>query len=183
MHITFAHVRKQQLTEHIVMDRYRYVVRGVVLQHSCLHSCIFIAAISILGLTLVTVAFFSVQPLEFCGIQQPLQQLTGSRYDISHVHSNIQSLNYPPFSFSCPLPLPPLSSPDISLSFCSPHRDKESDSKLVVTGVYRYVRHPMYTGLLIAIWSQPTLVSVYTCKLEHSARCITTWVFTACVCG
>ena len=163
------------------MDRYRYTyeVCGLVLQHSCLQSSPVTAAIAVLGLALNSKAFNSVRPLEFCGLQKPLQQLTGSRYDISHVHSN--TLNSPPSSFPCPLPLPPLPSTDISVSLCSPHRDKESDSKLVVNSVYRYVRHPMYTGLLTAVWSQPTMVSAY--KLEHNARCIMTWILAARVCS
>jgi protein-S-isoprenylcysteine O-methyltransferase Ste14 len=66
------------------------------------------------GLALLVVAFFSVRPLEFCGMQEPIEILTGtSLYD--------------------------------------------QDNDPVVHGVYGIVRHPMYTGLLITLWSQPTM--------------------------
>ena len=35
---------------------------------------------------------------------------------------------------------------------------QQSSGELVVKGVYGVVRHPMYSGLLIAVWSQPTMV-------------------------
>ena len=34
-------------------------------------------------------------------------------------------------------------------------------SQLTVTGVYSWTRHPMYTGGMVFLWSQPTMVSPF----------------------
>ena len=45
---------------------------------------------------------------------------------------------------------------DVSLS--SHQKQQQENSELMVKGVYGLVRHPMYTGVLITLWSQPTMV-------------------------
>ena len=39
----------------------------------------YFSAISICGVVLIVVAFFSLKPLEFCGMQEPINALTGTR--------------------------------------------------------------------------------------------------------
>ena len=42
----------------------------------------------------------------------------------------------------------------------------EEGNELIVHGVYGMVRHPMYTGVLILLWSQPSMVHD-TCKFMY----------------
>ena len=45
------------------------------------------------------------------------------------------------------------------ISVCSNQKQQQQEnSELTVKGVYGLVRHPMYTGLLISLWSKPTMV-------------------------
>ena len=62
------------------------------------------------------------------------------------------SLHFPPLSLSLSL------SPSLL-----PYSTNGKSTGLVETGLYRYVRHPMYSGLLLAIWSFPTMVSCTGC--------------------
>ena len=47
------------------------------------------------------------------------------------------------------------------------HNSHTHDDELVTRGVYGLVRHPMYTGLLITLWSQPTMVRLITCTMYN----------------
>jgi hypothetical protein len=87
---------------------------GLRLSFYCLQVC---------GAAVIVVSFFSLKPLEFCGLQKPINQLLGTRcYRDS----------------------------------CSGDRGT-GDGQLTVSGVYGWARHPMYTGVLIFLWSQPTM--------------------------
>lgn len=46
---------------------------------------------------------------------------------------------------------------------CSTQQGK--DSELVVHGVYGMVRHPMYTGVLMMLWSQTVMVRLVPVQL------------------
>ena len=56
----------------------------------------------------------------------------------------------------------------------------EEGGQLIVTGVYGLVRHPMYTGILVLLWSQPSMVGRrgFTCiadfidELCGALRCV-----------
>ena len=41
----------------------------------------------------------------------------------------------------------------------------QTDDDLVEDGVYAYTRHPLYTGMLMATWSQPTMVRINNLSL------------------
>lgn len=72
-------------------------------------------SVTVCGMVLATVAFFTVNPLEFCGIQDSIHTLIGTS------------------------------------------TQQGKDSELVVHGVYGMVRHPMYTGVLMMLWSQTVM--------------------------
>ena len=47
---------------------------------------------------------------------------------------------------------------------------KEEAIGLVTDGVYSYVRHPMYTGLLLSAWSHPTMVIIIVMIVQGIER-------------
>lgn len=117
-------------------------------------------------MALVIVAFFSLKPLEFCGMQEPINTLTGTRLKWHNFISHLNyAYNYVP---SCTVYKHAKCSWGIFketvlhsyhiLSSNSHQKQQKENSELMVKGVYGLVRHPMYTGVLIILWSQPTMV-------------------------
>ena len=45
----------------------------------------------------------------------------------------------------------------IFIYFIRPGGDK---TELIQSGVFQYVRHPMYTGVFLTLWSTPKMVSI-----------------------
>lgn len=46
----------------------------------------FWTGLSVCGAVIIVVAFFSVKPLEFCGLKDPIQTLFGTRYIHVYIH-------------------------------------------------------------------------------------------------
>lgn len=54
-----------------------------------------VTGVGVVGVLLTAVAFFSLQPLEFFGLKEPLEQLLGTRY------MNINNNHYPHDCCAC----------------------------------------------------------------------------------
>ena len=54
--------------------------KSVAIWLAYVHAIAPLPGICACGMVLVLVAFFSVKPLEFCGLQDPIHTLTGTRY-------------------------------------------------------------------------------------------------------
>ena len=66
----------------------------------------------------------------------------------------------------------------ICISLSSHQKQQQENSELMVKGVYGLVRHPMYTGVLITLWSQPTMVRAYNIPVLHIYRVPYMWYVT-----